>query len=120
MKDTLDGYSLGEQIKTDQDAADQEMIREAIGHINKSFETAREDVSDTLKRGENLLKRARNATEGYVDDTTHEVRHRPLSAVALAFAGGAIAGGLLAIAWTRAKKLPEITSVDERVQKRRP
>jgi hypothetical protein len=116
MKDTLDGYSLGEQMRNDQEAADHQMIDAAIGRFDKGIEAAKDTVTDTLKRGENMLKRARNSTEGYLEDAIHEVRHNPVSAVALAFAGGVFSAGILALVWNLTKGPAKSSSVDESVE----
>jgi hypothetical protein len=116
MRDVLNNYSLSEQIRIDQDAADQDIFNEAIGLIDKSFEAAKEIVSDTLKRGENLLKRGRNSAEDYMEDAIHEVRHNSLPAMTLVFAGGALTGGMLALLWKRTKRLQKSSDADESVQ----
>ncbi len=101
MKATLDGYSF------DLDGADQQMIDAATERLDRGVEAAKDTVTDTLQRAENMLKHARNSTEGYVEDAIHEVRHNPVSAMALAFAGGAISAGLLVLLWKRNNKFPE-------------
>lgn len=82
-------------------------MKEAVERVEKSVTTAREALTDTFERGERLLKSARYAAEGYMDDAVYHVRHNPRSTLAIAVAVGAIAGGLITLMMPRRTQLAD-------------
>jgi ElaB/YqjD/DUF883 family membrane-anchored ribosome-binding protein len=106
MKTTVEDYRTEQPVAPERDCQEesiQEAMKKAAERVEKDFETVKEAVTDALVRGERLLKRGRNAAESYLEDADHQVRHNPRSAIAVAVAFGAIAGGLFVLLAPRGK-----------------
>jgi ElaB/YqjD/DUF883 family membrane-anchored ribosome-binding protein len=106
MKTTVEDYRTEQSVAPERDCQEesiQEAMKKAAERVEKGFEAVKEAVSDTLVRGERLLRRGRNAAESYLEDADHQLRHNPRSAIAMAIAVGAIAGGLFVLLAPRGK-----------------
>lgn len=52
-------------------------------------------VEDVVRSASQAIRHARHAAEDAVEEVEHTVKQRPFEAVGLAFAAGALAGGVL-------------------------
>ena len=79
---------------------DELTAKEKVELLAKSVDRAKAAVSDTIEDGkmaaERLLKRGRYAVEDTVEQRIHDIRRKPLKAVAVAFASGLGVGLLVA------------------------
>jgi len=79
--------------------SDELTAKEKVQMLSKSVDKARAAVSDTIEDGkmaaERLMKRGRYAVEEAVEQKVHDIRRKPLKAVALAFTSGMAVGFLL-------------------------
>ena len=70
-------------------------LENAVREVSK----VRTIVADTLEQGvrsaSHAIRHGRRAVEDAVEEVKHTVKRRPFEAVGLAFAAGALAGGLL-------------------------
>jgi len=73
--------------------------KEKLEHLAKNVDRAKAAVSDTIEDGkmaaERLLKRGRYAVEDSVEERIHQIRRKPLKAVAVAFTSGMVVGFLV-------------------------
>ena len=75
-----------------ENTCDELTAKERIQLLTKSVDRAKAAVSDTIEDGkmaaERLLKRGRYAVQDTVEQRVHDIRCKPLKAVALAFTSG--------------------------------
>jgi ElaB/YqjD/DUF883 family membrane-anchored ribosome-binding protein len=64
----------------------------ACENIKDRFAPALESLEDTVRQARRAVAQGRHAAEDVVAETTQQVRHHPLSAVALAAGAGALVG----------------------------
>ena len=78
---------------------DELTAKEKVELLAKSVDRAKAAVSDTIEDGkmaaERLLKRGRYAVEDTVEQRIHDIRRKPLRAVAVAFTSGMVIGFLV-------------------------
>ena len=76
--------------------SDELTAKEKVQLLAKNVDRAKAAVSDTIEDGkmaaERLLKRGRYAVEDSVEDRIHQIRRKPLNAVAVAFTSGMAVG----------------------------
>ena len=79
--------------------SDELTAKEKVQLLAKSVDRAKAAVSDTIEDGkmaaERLLKRGRYAVEDSVEERIHDIRRKPMKAVAVAFTSGLGIGFLL-------------------------
>ncbi|MGD1093959.1 MAG: hypothetical protein ABSB35_18480 [Bryobacteraceae bacterium] len=72
---------------------------EVSKRIEKGMNDVKAAVSEKLEDGkiaaERLLKRGRYAVEDCMTETEHQIKHHPVSSIAIAFAAGAALGLLV-------------------------
>jgi len=70
--------------------------KEVAKRIEKGMNDVKAAVSEKLEDGkiaaERLLKRGRYAVEDCISETAHEIKHHPVSSIAIALAAGAALG----------------------------
>ncbi len=100
MKPNLEDVKINADLKDD--------LKDAADRVEKSFNTSKAAVSDTLAEGKasagQILSRGMDAAESCLDDATYEIRRNPRAAVAVAFGAGAIAGALFGLMAPRGGK----------------
>ena len=78
---------------------DELTAKERVQLLAKTADRARAAVSDKIEDGkmaaERLLKRGRYAVEDSVEERIHQIRRKPLKAVAVAFTSGMVVGFLV-------------------------
>jgi ElaB/YqjD/DUF883 family membrane-anchored ribosome-binding protein len=78
---------------------DELTAKEKVQLLAKSVDRAKAAVSDTIEDGkmaaERLLKRGRYAVEDTVEQRVHDIRRKPVKAVAVAFGSGMVVGFLI-------------------------
>ena len=79
--------------------SDELTAKEKVQLLAKNVDRAKAAVSDTIEDGkmaaERLLKRGRYAVENALEQRIHEIRRKPMKAVALAFTSGLVVGFLV-------------------------
>jgi len=79
--------------------SDELTAKEKVQLMAKNVGRAKAAVSDTIEDGkmaaERLLKRGRYAVENTLEQRIHEIRRKPMKAVALAFTSGLVVGSLV-------------------------
>ena len=79
--------------------SDELTAKERVQPLAKTADRAKAAVSDKIEDGkmaaERLLKRGRDAVEDSVEDRIHQIRRKPLKAVAVAFTSGMVVGFLM-------------------------
>ena len=79
--------------------SDELTAKEKVQLLAKNVDRAKAAVSDTIEDGkmaaERLLKRGRYAVENTLEQRIHEIRRKPMKAVALAFTSGLVVGFLV-------------------------
>ena len=78
---------------------DEVTAKEKVQLLAKSIDRAKAAVSDTIEDGKmaagRLLKRGRYSVEDTVEQRVHDIRRKPLWAVAVAFTSGIVVGFLV-------------------------
>jgi len=79
--------------------SDELTAKEKVQLLAKNVDRAKAAVSDTIEDGkmaaERLLKHGRYAVENTLEQRIHEIRRKPMKAVALAFTSGLVVGFLV-------------------------
>jgi len=79
--------------------SDELTAKERVQLLAKTADRAKAAVSDKIEDGkmaaERLLKRGRYAVEDSVEERIHQIRRKPLKAVAVAFTSGMVVGFLM-------------------------
>ena len=79
--------------------SDELTAKEKVQLLAKNVDRAKAAVSDTIEDGkmaaERLLKRGRYAVENTLEQRIHEIRRKPMKAIALAFTSGLVVGFLV-------------------------
>jgi ElaB/YqjD/DUF883 family membrane-anchored ribosome-binding protein len=73
----------------------------ACGNIKERFTPALETLEESVRQARRAVVQGRHAAEEFVTETTQQVKHHPIGAVAVAAGAGALAGCMLGFALGR-------------------
>jgi len=77
-------------------------LESTLHEVAKLRAVVNDAVEDRVRAVGHAVQQGRRGAEEVLDDVKHTVKQRPLRAMGLAFAVGALAGGLLGfVAWRR-------------------
>lgn len=72
-------------------------FEEALHDLSKFRATVRDAVDEGVRSAARALRHGRYAAEEAIEEAEHTVKQRPLQSIAIAFAAGLLAGGIVTL-----------------------
>ena len=70
-------------------------VEDALREVSKIRSMVTDAVEDSVRSANQVIRHGRYAAEDVIEEAKHTVKRRPLQALAIVFASGVLAGGLL-------------------------